>query len=578
MAGIWKKDYSGWTRAALPWTLFAACVLGTGVMMGAAWAYEALSFGGFWSWDPVENASFVPWLVLVAGLHTQLAYRSTGHSLRATYFFLITSFVLVLYATFLTRSGILGDASVHAFVDSGMNLQLVLFILIFMIPGYVLFIKHYSKIPHIEKEERGYSREFWMFIGSLVLFLSSLFIITATSLPVLNKAFGTKWSVGEDNTFAYNRIEIFIAMLLGVLTAITQYLKYKDTDKKIFFRHLAIPTAVGMVVSILVSAFGNIHFDRYGTGYLVAIHIGIFAMYIWTGMNGKIQAAGASIAHFGFGIMLIGILLSTSKKELLSYNTTGINLPFDPKNKDKDPLENITLLKNVRTDMGHYWATFTGEDSTNETGNINYYHIRLQDKRSGELFELYPNLIKATKGMEGVSQNPDKHHYWDRDIFSYIQYASNLEKQSDTSQFRYFPISEKDTVFYSNGYLMLDKTVRDPDNDKYHFTSADTALMADVLIVSRDSTKYHARPLIYVKDDRLFTVPDTVFTQNLIVVLKGVEEGKPQIGIRESSSILPFVSLKAYVFPQINLLWLGTLVMIFGFVMSIIWRVRTSRI
>ena len=102
VTGLWKKDYGSWTKTALPWTLFSCCVLGTGIMMGAAWAYESLTFGGYWAWDPVENASLVPWLVLVAGLHTQVVYNSTGHSLRTTYLFLILGFTLILYSTFLT--------------------------------------------------------------------------------------------------------------------------------------------------------------------------------------------------------------------------------------------------------------------------------------------------------------------------------------------------------------------------------------------------------------------------------------------------------------------------------------------
>lgn len=324
IAGLWKKDYSGWTKMAIPWTLLSACVLGTGIMMGGAWAYESLSFGGFWAWDPVENASLVPWLVMVAGLHTLVAFNATGHSLRATYLFLILSFILILYATFLTRSGILGDTSVHAFVDSGMNFQLISFILVFLAPALYFFIKNYKKIPHIEKEESTYSREFWMFIGSLVLFLSSMFIMIATSLPVINKMFGTNWSVGEDVTFAYNRIEVFIAIILGVLTAITQYLKYKDTARKILIRKLALPTIIALIISVLVSLFGNIHYDKYGAGFLTAIHLAMFgavysvvanAGYIWAGLHGKMKAAGASIAHVGFGLMLAGILLSTSKKE-----------------------------------------------------------------------------------------------------------------------------------------------------------------------------------------------------------------------------------------------------------------------
>ncbi len=100
IAGLWKKEYTGWTKVALPWALFSGGILGLGVMMGAAWAYESLTFGGFWAWDPVENASLVPWLVMVAGLHTHVVYNATGHSLRATYFFYIMSFSLVLFATF----------------------------------------------------------------------------------------------------------------------------------------------------------------------------------------------------------------------------------------------------------------------------------------------------------------------------------------------------------------------------------------------------------------------------------------------------------------------------------------------
>ena len=111
IGGLWKRDYTSWTKAAVPWTLFSAAILGLGIMMGAAWAYESLTFGGFWAWDPVENASLVPWLIMVAGLHTLVIYNSTGHSLRATYFFFLLSFILILYSTYLTRSGDLHDTS-----------------------------------------------------------------------------------------------------------------------------------------------------------------------------------------------------------------------------------------------------------------------------------------------------------------------------------------------------------------------------------------------------------------------------------------------------------------------------------
>jgi cytochrome c-type biogenesis protein CcmF len=88
-------------------------------MMGGKWAYESLNFGGYWAWDPVENASLVPWLLLIAGMHTMVIYKATGHSLRASYLFAFLTFIFILYSTFLTRTGVLGDTSVHAFTEAG---------------------------------------------------------------------------------------------------------------------------------------------------------------------------------------------------------------------------------------------------------------------------------------------------------------------------------------------------------------------------------------------------------------------------------------------------------------------------
>jgi cytochrome c-type biogenesis protein CcmF len=587
-AGLWKKDYGGWTKMALPWTLFSACILSTGIMMGAAWAYESLSFGGYWAWDPVENASLVPWLVMLAGVHTMIVYNATGHSLRATYFFIITSFILILYSTFLTRSGILGDTSVHSFVDSGMNFQLLALIMVFLFPAFIFFLKDYKKIPHIQKEENIYSREFWMFIGSLVLFLSALFVIAATSLPVPNKVFGTNWTIGEDATFAYNRIEIFIAIILGLLTAITQYLKYKTTTRSYLVKKILIPTVLAIVISTFVCLFGNIHYDKYGPGFLGAIFLAISCalyavianlMYIWTGMKGKIKASGASIAHIGFGMMLLGILLSSSKKEILSYNTTGININFAPAAK-QNPMENITLIKSIKTDMGNYWATFISNDSVDEKNRTTFFHVQLQKKEGADRFDLYPNMVNSGKSPDDNVFNPDMHHYWSKDIFSYISAAYNPQQESenDTASFRQYTIGINDTIFYSKGYIILNKIVSNPDNDKYHFSQQDTALMADMTIFGKDSMHFKAAPLFYVKDNHVIPVIDTVFAQDLAISFNGVAENKKLVfGIKESSSMIPFVALKVLLFPQINILWIGTLMMIFGFILSIVHRIRSLR-
>ncbi|MES2004282.1 MAG: cytochrome c biogenesis protein CcsA [Bacteroidota bacterium] len=589
IAGLLRKKHD-WIRPALPWASFSAAVLGLGVMMGAAWAYESLSFGGYWAWDPVENASLVPWLTLVAGLHTNMIYKNTGYSLRPTYFFYIISFSLILYSTFLTRSGILGDTSVHAFTDLGMNVQLLLFLLIFFVPALFLYFRGYKSIPTIIKEENTYSREFWIFISSLVLFLAGIVISAKTSVPVFNKLFGTNIAPPEDAEFAYNQIQVFVAIVIGLLTAISQYLKYKDTPKAFFGKKIWVPTLIAVLISCCISMFGHIAYDKKGPGFLVAIHLAIFAAvyavvanasYIWLGLKGKVKAAGASIAHVGFGLVLVGILISSSKKTVLSWNTTGVTpLRADPKAKGNaagDPAENITLFKKLPTDMGRYMVTYT-KDTLNPADRKRYFEIDFKAKEGGEHFQLYPDVIKQNKGGEGFSANPSAKHYWYKDIFVYIT-SFQENNHEDTVSFRNREITTGDTIFYSNGFLILNKVNKNPEELKSRFSDDENALFLDMTVVAKDGRRYPARPGVALKGMQLRDLPDTVLSQSLVLKFNKVideKTGKLEIGIKESGSITDLITLKVYEFPMINILWMGVLIMFAGFIMSIIQRIKAS--
>jgi len=587
MAGLFSRKHE-WIKPALPWASFSAAVLGTGVMMGAAWAYESLSFGGYWAWDPVENASLVPWLTLVAGLHTNLIYRNTGYSLRPTYFFYIISFVLVLYSTFLTRSGILGDTSVHAFTDLGMNVQLLLFVLVFLLPALFLYFKEYKKIPSIVKEENTYSREFWIFIGSLVLFLSGIVIIAKTSVPVFNKLFGTNIAPPEDAEFAYNQIQIFVAIVIGLLTAVSQYLKYKDTPKAFFGKKVWVPTLIAVVISLSISLFGDVHYDKKGPGFLFAIHMAIFAAvysvvanaaYVWLGMKGKIKAAGASVAHVGFGLVLVGILISSSKKTVLSWNTTGITpLQGDPKAKGNaagDPAENLTLFKGVQTDMGKFMVTYT-KDTITPLDRKRYFEIDFAAKSGGEKFQLYPDVIKQNKGGEGFSANPAAQHYWHKDIFVYIT-SFQENNREDTTTFRNRETKVGDTLFYGNGFMILHKVSVNPPEQKAKILPGETALFLDMTVISKDGRRYPVTPGIALQGMQLRSLPDSVVSQSLVLKFNKVIDqntGKLEIGVKESGAITDLITLKVYEFPMINILWLGVVVMVIGLGMSIFQRIK----
>jgi cytochrome c-type biogenesis protein CcmF len=228
------------------------------------------------------------------------------------------------------------------------------FAIISPVVALVLFMMNMNKlVPSIQKEESASSREFWMFIGSLVILISAIIITAQTSIPVYNKIFNLSIAPSQDIEFSYNRIQIFIAIIIGVLTAIGQYLKYKETGKRYFMNKIGWPFLLGAIASGLILYFGNINFDRYGIGFLsfiwMAIACSVFAIianlsYIWIGLKGNLKLSGPSVAHFGFGLMLLGILISSSKKEILSYNTNGIYVPIEENKITGKAGENYTML------------------------------------------------------------------------------------------------------------------------------------------------------------------------------------------------------------------------------------------
>jgi cytochrome c-type biogenesis protein CcmF len=585
IAGLWTKKFGEWTKPALPWSLFSAAVLGVGIMMGAAWAYESLTFGGYWAWDPVENASLVPWLILIAGIHTLLIYKHSGHSLRAAHLFLILSFCFVLYSTFLTRSGVLGDSSVHAFTDLGMNWQLLTFLFIFVLPALILFFNRYREIPAIQKEESTSSREFWMFIGSLIFFLSAIVIIGITSLPVMNKMFGIKKAAPENQEFLYNQIHIFVAIIITVLTATAQYLKYKNTPRGFFWKKIWLPTLLSIIAGILIVSFGNINYDKEGPGFLGAIWLATAcsvytiianASYIWIGLKGNLKLSGGSVAHFGFGLVLLGILLSASKKEILSHNK-GMPIDFGEGSTEKTG-ENLTLIKGLSMPMGKFDVMYVS-DSAHPKKQQWYYQIHFKSRTDDEEFTLWPNAFVNYKGNEGLMANPDSRHYWDHDVFTYISALPNPDKQQqDTATFRTHQLKPGDTLSYTTGSIIL-LDVKTKDSLPPEIFGNDGRLHeAPIKIYSKNGSIYSVTPKLAFAKGGFLAIPDTIIAESLVLQLQKVNPDKSiELGVKETTAVLQYVTLKAYKFPFINVLWAGIIITAIGILMSMIRRISLNR-
>ena len=267
--------------------------------------------------------------------------------------------------------------------------------------------------------------------------------------------------------------------------------------------------------------------------------------------------------------MLLGMLITSANKEVLSMNYVN-PLNFGSESTVKG-VENLTLYQGIKTDMGGYWATYL-KDSVDENAKITYFQIAMEKKDGKSKFYVHPNLIKNTKQQEGVSNNPGTKHYWHKDIFTYINYASSVMSEEDTAQFRSKLLDIGDTIYFSSGYMVLSKVSINPTNSKYNFTPQDTAIMAELSGRSADGGTFTAVPVFQLKNNQPKYYVDTVISQGLAVRLSKISDRQLEISVKESSQLSPFVALKILEFPFINLLWLGTILMVIGFVMSILRR------
>lgn len=423
------------------------------------------------------------------------------------------------------------------------------------------------------KEEAIDSREFWMLIGSLILFLSAVVIISITSIPVFNKIFGTKIAPPEDAAFAHNQVQVFVAIIIGLLTAFGQFLKFKGTTKAFLVQKMKAPLLVTVAISIVIYVFVGVAYKEKGIGFEGAIYVALFAsiyaivaniFFFGTMQKWKLKSAGSSIGHIGFGMVLLGILISSSNKTVLSWNTTGISPLRVESNKSPagNPRENITLFEGIATDMGKFMVTYVRD--TFDILDKRFFELKFKEKKTEAEFFLYPDVLKNNKGMEGFSANPSSKHYWNKDIFVYVTSFQDNSKE-DTTSFKPHQISIGDSIFYSNGYIKLEKVLVNPNANR---PAGSNELVLQLAVTSKEGLKYTANPGILLQGMTLQANLDTVKVQNLVLSFNKVvdqQKGILEIGVKESASLTNLITLKAYEFPFINLLWLGVIIMTFGF-------------
>lgn len=568
--GLLEKRYGDWVKPALSWTFFGIMILGTGILMGGAWAYEALSFGGFWAWDPVENASLVPWIILVAAGHLMLIYNNRKRSLKSAMVLSILAFILVLYSTFLTRSGILGDTSVHAFTDLGMSGQLLIYLLFFLLAPFVVYAIRYKEIPGENEEDALSSREFWMFIASLVLIISAFQVTFTTSIPVINKVFGTSLAPPTEAIQHFNRWQTPLAVIICLLIAVTQFFKYKNTPKQELTKKLRLSfiAAVAFTISIAVLMEVTEVF------HILLLFASLFAAvsnldYLIRIQHGKLKKGGASIAHVGFALIMLGALISMSKSTVISQNRSTVDL--SQLGKDFSNNENIMLYRGDTVSMGDYFVTYKDEELK---GIDHYFEIEYLEKDNGnykKAFSLKP-LVQNNPRM-GLLAEPSTRHQVHRDIYTHVTYAP-VKKDADQTSSKTLTMKQGDTVFVTTARLVFEKIEQETDKEKYHLKDSDIVVSAVIHVTDMTGKTKTVRPIYAIRGSYIIPEPAELMEEGMKFNFTAIDTqtGKITLELTEKTKQKDFVVMRAIIFPWINILWTGSILMMIGSILAILER------
>ena len=647
LSALWRGNDRGWIASAHIWSLICAGILGLGIIMGGFWAYESLSFGGYWAWDPVENASLMPWLIMASAAHMLIITKATGRHLFTSHLLVQLSFWLVLYATFLTRSGILGEASVHSFTDLGLSGQLLLFLLAFLALALVVVLKGkqrqialvsilsvmlipmvlaytvtspestalfyqwlkglgtclffgwliyyiyvlYQRTKMEMSDERMDSREFWMFLGSMFLILSLVQVFAATSIPVFNKLFGYKTAV--PTAMDYNRVQLWLAMPIFLLMSLGYWFKFRETSIPSIKKPLLINTILTLLATVLLTFGFAVEGYQFVLFLLLTIAVVIFNMvYGIQKKKTEWKRWGGNVSHIGFGILMMGVLVSSVNKNILSSNKEGIDMApeVDQKgNQDNKGIkfnrENQLLYKNKTQELQQYSAIYLDDRKGLGVDSIDkYFKVAFVEKnaegKTTDSFVLEPKTQKNPK--MGLLAEPSTRHFLHKDIFTHVNYESGMDRKEPFSNFRV------DTVgFFTPFTTQTGKVVLTIDSIRRVKTELGLSLILTIK-AKRLSDSVWLRPefLVNEKTGNFEMKPaenDQFGVMTSIVNLEILDSNPEKQNIRfviqtgEKTPVWDYIVIQVIEFPWINLVWAGTIIMVIGFGISVFNRIQKQK-
>lgn len=539
LAALVRKDYESWLTVSYVPAILGAVALAAGNIMGGFWAYKTLGWGGYWAWDPVENSSFIPWMTSMALIHGLLIERGKG-SLRKTNLFLaIFTFLLVVYGTFLTRSGVLANFSVHSFVDLGVNAYLIIFMVGFVVLSLGIFASRFLGIKGPVIDLAVTSRELVLLISVWILTLIALLVLSGTSWPLITTLFGKP---GTIDTAVYTRVTFPLTIIIGLFLGFAPFTlrsgrSYGTLFKKVLPSIIAAAVVTGVAYLFGVKLIGYLFFIFFVTLATVSNGIALVG-----NLPGRFWRAGAQISHFGLGLMLLGILSSSA------YGSH----------------EEVVIPKGGNASAFGMDVSYEGMASAITTPDN---EIILDVTEGGTQFQERPKLFWAQR-MEALMRRPAIHRHI---LYDYYFAPENIQEATHPEGIELTKGDSIEMGGYAIKFVDFEQGSHETGSPMkfgaiLHVTDSlgDTATVTPAMVFGTDQTLQHEdTPLMPGLDSMVVRLDKIMADQGAVrLSIEGLQpEGRPEQLVLE-------VSKK----PGMNVLWGGSIILVLGGLVSLIRR------
>ncbi len=557
MAALVNKDFKNWINITIPWTLFASGILGLGVMLGGFWAYETLGWGGFWAWDPVENSSLMPWILSVALVHTMLVTKRTGGLVKTSFILAILGYIFVLYSSFLTRSGVLGETSVHSFVSPGEVVYklLLIFLISFIIISIITLFLRLKSIPDSKLEFTTSSKEFYISIGSVTLLVIGFVVFLGTSWPIFAEYLGKTKATVE--TSWYNGLVLPIAVIMLILNSWSILFNWRSSNSNEVFKKSLLSIAIAIFITLIGFYFGVNSFKFVALLFASAFSLSINIKFVINNISKDYKYVGGFLSHLGIAIFTIGAITSGGyaiKKQ-------------------------VRLIEHQsKTFEGYKLTYFKKEQIEKDLADREKYQYTIQVEKDGKISNVYPIVYWSDFNQR---QAP----FFEPGISTY------LVQDVYVSPFSIEPFYEKPPAILSKSSV---QKISMDTNISIELVKFDMRAMMGAANGGpiKPGAVVHYIGKDFNKTDTLYAILDPQTGTNMpfwdTIPNTNIEAGFIQLipnkeNLSSSQAVIAFKEIgksleipkdiftfEASIKPLISLVWLGTILIVLGFFISII--------